>query len=51
MTQGFIALSNLEGKQNESSFSVSFSETEYGGEAASRRGGVWFDDEGFDDEE
>ena len=34
----------LPGNQSESSFSVSFSEDEYGGEAASRRGG-WDDED------
>ena len=45
-TQHFIATSNLEGQQANSSFSVSFSEEEYDGEGASRRGG-WFDDDEY----
>lgn len=45
MTQGMLALSKLEGQENQNNVSVTLTETEYEGEGASRRSSVW-DDEG-----
>ena len=43
-SQKFIATSSLSGQEGGNSVSVTFSDDDFGGEAASRRGG-WFDED------